>query len=83
MSGYYSTRLSYRFVSQLDPGQDFKTAQDARAFDRDLAFQRIAGTVCADFAVAVSNASRDSVVALRFWADELADAISERDDLPF
>ena len=83
MSVYYSTRMRYRFVSKLDPEEDFKTQDEARAYDRELAYARIAGTVCLDFAGSVSRASRDSVAALRFWADELADAISERDDLPF
>ena len=76
MSAYYATRMSYRFVSKLDPEADFKTQDEARAYDRELAYARIAGTVCRDFAHALSLSSRESVAALRFWADDIADALS-------
>ena len=82
MSAYYWTRMSYRFVSQLDPDSDFKTKDEARAHDRKLAYALICGTVRMDFAHAVAQSSRESVAALRFWADDIEDALSERGDLP-
>ena len=78
MNLYSASRHVARYPSKIVEDEDFRSADQARAFDRDFALGRVVKMCSAPLAAALRRRDDALVKSLRFLADEIDAA--PRDD---